>query len=253
MLVADMIAQTNDDHTAEGGNNMFERKASIVAATRSHRTRTMAELIDAARPPENLLQSSKGRVWIAEATNRSCNLLQLFLALEVKTWQGNAPSIRSQLDCALAGSLCGSFRSLDHDAGEQAVECSELFQAVVGGIVTLFEKAVGRLTLLLEVDQLSLSADKRRALVLCASELLLTAIRCGFHSRSSGTITVALKATSRSHSKLTVCIADSLIELTEENKSIAIVGGLAGILDGDIILRRSPTGNRFVEIIFPHL
>jgi hypothetical protein len=252
MLMTDLAKQMVGDHAVEHGSEMFERKSFSTANGRARRIRTLAELIDSARPPENLIRSPKSRLWLAEATNRSCNLLQLFLALEVNTWQENTPSLRSQLDCALATSLCASFRSLDHCTGYQAVECSDVFRGVVGGIVTLFERTVGTLDLHMKVDRLALASDKRRALVLCASELLLTAIRCGFRSPAAGTISIMLKATSGSQATLTVCITGSHVELNEENKSLAIVGGLAGMLDGEVILRRSQSG-MYVEIAFPHL
>jgi two-component sensor histidine kinase len=211
----------------------------------------LAILFDAAGPASCGGPDVLRPLWAEEAMHRSANLLQLALALERLTWNGIESEMTGRLEYALAEGLAASYRSLDIGRQDELLSCNETLRAVVANLVALFGPTVGEISLKTDLMRLSLPAYKRRALVLVASELVINALKHAFPDRQSGRIAVALGRVDAATVRLAVEDDGRGFALLRPGTGLAIVGGLAGLLEADLVYRRSALGGTAAEFQLP--
>lgn len=170
-------------------------------------------------------------LWSDDAVHRARNLAQL--AAAVAHFGARARDPAQDASVADADALAAAYAEL---AGEAAapnmVPCADLLTRVACGLVLLFgsgERAIG---LRCAIDALMLPSERRRTLVLIASELIINALKYAFPERG-GTIAVSLTVAAGS-AELT--IEDDGAGLTPS----AIPGTGSRILDEMAMLLRAP-------------
>ncbi|MEN3973397.1 sensor histidine kinase [Sphingomicrobium sp. XHP0235] len=130
-------------------------------------------------------------LWQADAVHRARNMAQLAMSLADV---GCHPS-RAWLDSEEADeirSLSTLFAELSRIEGRSAdVECGDILSAIAVGLTRSFGKARG-IRCELRVGSVKLPPEKRRALVLIASELVINALKYAFPKGRGGRIEVVL-------------------------------------------------------------
>ncbi len=177
---------------------------------------SLIELFSAKLPPTaptgKLLADVDQAMWEAEFTHRTKNLAQLFTSLGQVAARlpdlGNPDEVARQ-----AAALSVAYAELGQD-GESAAgfPCARLLRQVVLGLVALFEPNPGAIAVTFASDELSLSHDRCRALVLVASELIVNALKYAFPAGGGGTIGVSL------------IVAGNWVELVVEDNGVGLSG-----------------------------
>ena len=70
--------------------------------------------------------------------------------------------------------------------------CAPDLKNIANGLVAIFSHSIGSVMLALDLQPLMLQREKRRALLLAASELVMNALRHAFAGRPSGNIRITL-------------------------------------------------------------
>jgi two-component sensor histidine kinase len=154
-----------------------------------------------------------------------------------------------------AHSLLHAYQRLDsHDDGE-IPSCDGQLRDIAGGLVEVFGHTVGRIVLSLEVEPLRLATERRRAVLLAVSELVINALQHAFTNRESGTIRVALHHDGKRDMAM-LSVADDGIGPGEATQSsglgCTIVRELADVLAGTVAWHRSVSlGGTEVTLTFP--
>ncbi|HVJ51722.1 MAG TPA: hypothetical protein VM689_04635 [Aliidongia sp.] len=228
-----------------------EPAISAPAGPSASRGTMLGILFDAASPIARGGLPALRPLWAEEAMNRAANLLRLVLLLEYRRWAGGQSPTDLALECAHAMALAGFYGSLDVDHGDNVVPCTALLRGLMERLVKLFGPTVGRVTLSVELDRLMLPADKRRALALMSSELIIHALLDGFRGRDQAVIAATLEC--GSDGQIRFRIEDDGEPPASSNRpgsSHAMIGTLAGVLDAEIVYRRSPMGGMTAEFLF---
>jgi hypothetical protein len=188
-------------------------------------------------------------LWAEEAMHRAFSLARLAQYRggrgEVAGWASVAASLMS----AIASDLAIRFRELETGGERDMRPCSGVLRDVVTGLGALFG-GPANITLRTKIEDISLPAYKRRALVLAAAELVSNALLHAFRGCRTGRIEVDLTATGPGTACLRV--ADNGIGFTDlpPNLDCGVASGLAGLLEADLAYERSP-GWTIAEIAFP--
>jgi two-component sensor histidine kinase len=215
------------------------------------RSAMLALLFEAASPTSCGGREVLRPLWAEEAMHRAANLLHFVLLLEQQTWSGPESRMTVQLEYALAKGLAASFRALDIVHEDAMLPCTDVLRAVVSFVVSLFGPTVGEVALRSDLIRLTLPAYKRRALVLAANELVSNALKHAFRGRARGQISVTLGRVGTDSMCLVVEDNGPGMALERPSASAAIVGGLAGLLEADLVYRRSALGGTAAEFQFP--
>lgn len=184
-------------------------------------------------------------LWTADALHRANNLAQMSSSLEstrVRRRHGLP-------DCgagARARALSRAYAELGaYSRGVREVPCASLLEVIVTKLVELFagERPVRALA---SLDEVALPADKRRALILIASELVINALKYAFPPGEGGTITVTLI---RLPDRIELCVADDGVGLgsfATAGHGNGLMARLGGLLDANICHLSSETGLKVV-------
>jgi hypothetical protein len=213
--------------------------------------RVLGILLDAARPAECGGRAVLRPLWAEETMHRAYSLLQLAARMEPLVTATGVGRVALALDCAIAEDLATLFRSLTIVSDQQQLPCATVLRDVTRNLVALFGAGARHVAITTEVERLSLPAYKRRALVLAASELTVNALRHAFPGQCDGRIGIALKLVGATHARLSV--ADNGIGFVADCLAArrGIVGGLADLLEADLVYRRPASGGTIAEIAFP--
>jgi hypothetical protein len=211
----------------------------------------LTQLLQATRPRPSRYSEDYRQLWTREAIYRARILLDLFLLIETENWLKEGPTIRSCLDQARASTLLDLYQSLEVPETSKLVPCTPILRGITEGIVELFSRAVGDLKVDHDLISLSLNSIKRRALVLVVSELTLDFISEAFGRRGNGTIYVRLEKHHANAARLTVDSNGSLLRQQRLEDSLPIVAQLVNVIEGEIIIKKSPFGGHRFEVDFP--
>ena len=128
-------------------------------------------------------------LWRADALHRARNLAQLAASLAnvasnpSREWFGDGATREIE-------SLSSLFARLAQDDGDPCeVDCSAMLADVVDGLAGIFGQA-RHIVCEVNVEPISLSQEKRRALVLIASELIINTLKYAFPSGQGGRISL---------------------------------------------------------------
>jgi hypothetical protein len=151
-------------------------------------------LLDAAHPFRSGGRDVLHPLWAQEAMQRAYGILHLAVQLQQKIGACAEDDITARSEQRRANDLAVLFRTLHIEQDEEVLRCSDVLRGIVRNLVALFGSGAGRIVIRTDIEQLSLPAYKRRALVLAASELVINALRDGFAGKVGGRIDVTLWA-----------------------------------------------------------
>lgn len=185
-------------------------------------------------------------LWAEEGMHRAYTMLRL-LDSRARAQPGAAPNHEH----ALARSLTRGYRSLTGMPQHATAPCSPVLRELARNLVSLFGDKNG-VALRTDIDRISLPAGKRRALVLCASELLLNALQHAFPASSRhARIDLSLRQLDPSRARLRVIDNGIGFPPRSPKPKPGIATGLADLLDAGLRYRRTPDGMTIAEITFP--
>jgi hypothetical protein len=185
-------------------------------------------------------------LWAEEAMHRAYGFMRL-LGTRIRHRQSNRDAAGP--GDAIASDLAVQFRELETGGERAVVPCSAILTNVVCGLVALFG-CPANVAIRTKIEEVSLPAYKRRALVLAASELVDNALLHAFQGRESGLIGVRL--TARGPGTACLHVADNGIGFTDSppNLDCGVASGLAGLLEADLAYDRIASWT-IAEIRFP--
>jgi two-component sensor histidine kinase len=193
-------------------------------------------------------------VWADEAMHRATNLRHLATNLDRLLESGRIASSNRSRTLQRANALVSAYQSLDRAGAAGPRSCAQDLSDIAGGLVEIFGYTVGSLVLSLDLQPLRLAGERRRALLLAASELVVNALRHAFAGRQAGTIRIALHHDQASQEGV-LTVADDGVgpdELADgAGHGCSIVRKLADVLDGDAVWRRSSMGGTETILSFP--
>jgi two-component sensor histidine kinase len=190
-------------------------------------------------------------LWAEEATHRAYSMLILAAQLRRTPGVGLEADVTSRLDRGIANDLAGLFRTLDFTKDEEELPCSSVLRGVIRNLVALSGSGARRIVIRTDIASLLLPAYRRRALVLAASELVVNALRHGFTGKRDGQIEVTLRAVGTAHACLTVVDDGVGFGKCRPRGQHGIAGGLADLLEADLVYRQVGSTGTNAEIVFP--
>jgi len=192
-------------------------------------------------------------LWAGEAIHRAFGFARLVQARARGGEPSGQPAVVAGLVDAIARDLAAQFRELETGGERDMRLCSGVLRDVVTGLRALFGGSPN-ITIKTKIEDVSLPAYKRRALVLAAAELVNNALLHAFRGRRAGRIEVDLTITGAPDGTRTAClrVADNGIGFTESppNLDRGVASGLACLLEADLAYDRS-SGWTIAEIAFP--
>jgi two-component sensor histidine kinase len=229
----------------------FAQMATGAALVSVPRQALLGILLDATLPFTCRGSTALRPLWANEAMLRAYDLITLVTALERQLPCHAQDALALGLERAVAVELAGAFRSLDISDDAEEATCSELLRTVLRDLVELFGPVPGELHLLTAIEQLSLPAFKRRALVLLACDLLVGALRHGRARQAGGRIGVTLHRGEDGRAGLDI-IGDGLnLPGHGEARPDETLCDLAALLEGELVHHVAADGRLFAKVAFP--
>jgi signal transduction histidine kinase len=226
----------------------FVALASLSAQFANRAGDDLSILLTAAQPRDDGFPLLRP-LWAREALHRALCILELFAAL--RCGETATPS-KTDRHC-LALRLASVLTSLETVELTRIVPCSGALREVAHDLVALFEPAIGRVMLDIDVATVSLAAYRRRALVLLVHNLIANALLHAFEGREIGCISLRLERMNREQARLVV--GDDGIGFVNghSNPATSVAGSLSDLLEAEIEYS-SPAGRGTqAAILFPLL
>jgi hypothetical protein len=189
-------------------------------------------------------------LWAEERMHRAYSMLRLCQTVGCTNPDGDDDRLNCDIQFALARGLAARYRSLVEVAEYEKVPCSAILRGVVTNLVELFG-SVREVQLRTDIEPLSLPAYQRRALVLAASELVINAVLHAFKGRRQGRIRVVLRILGYQHARLTVADDGIGYDMDPVVVECGVAGGLAGVLQADLLYGPFSRTGTVSEITFP--
>ena len=187
----------------------------------------------------------RAAIFAAEAAHRAKNLAQLSRAI-----------IRLRLSTGLqeiaAAEALAQVYSEIGDASDCAVAVSskDLLIQVVSSLVLLFGRGDRNVAIHIRAWELLLPPDRRRLLVLIASELVINALRHAFPVGRAGLINVFLRV-DEGHACLTIADNGIGYDGAQRGQGGELLDSLTAMLTGTLKRSTSPTGGLQASVSFP--
>ena len=184
-------------------------------------------------------------VFSAEAAHRAKNLAQLARSVIHLRLAHGSKEIEAAVALAQAYSEIGN-------AGDcvVAVSCKNLLVQVVSSLVSLFGRGDRMVALHAMADELLVAPDRRRLLVLIASELVINSLKHAFRGRRTGLIDVCLHV---DEGQAHLMISDDGVGYNgaEHGQGGKLLHSLTAMLNGTLCRSSSPTGGLQASVSFP--
>ena len=181
----------------------------------------------------------------AEAAHRAKNLAQLSHAVIRLCLATGSDEIEAAAALAQAYSEIGD---VDDCAG--AVSSKNILTQVVSSLVLLFGRGDRNVAIHIRAMELLLPADRRRLLVLIASELVINALRHAFPVGRTGLINVFLRI-DQGHACLTIADNGIGCDGARHGQGAELLDSLTAMLTGTLKRSTSPTGGLQACVSFP--
>jgi two-component sensor histidine kinase len=190
-------------------------------------------------------------LWTEEGMHRAYATLRL-LGRRAERERGRTKTeFTAGVECALARSLASAYRSLAMADEDAVVPCSMLLRDVVRNLGALLGGGNGVIVRTV-VERLSLPPYKRRALVLCASELMINALTHAFpDGAQDGRIVVSLRLLDDRRACLRVADNGAGFGSRRPDPAVSVAGGLAGLVEADLTYHRTADCTTVAEVVFP--
>jgi hypothetical protein len=188
-------------------------------------------------------------LWAEEAMHRAYSMMRLLQTAQLRG-NGGAPPLQDR-HCRIAARLSLNLRTLQADAMLVRTPCARILTQTVHDLVLLFGRGPGKIDIMSEIDRLTLSAYRRRALVLLANELVVNALTHAFSVGAAGLIHVGLRIIRPGLVELHV--ADDGVGLSEATlpSATSVAGGLASLLGGELRYCSTNFWSTRAEVWFP--
>jgi hypothetical protein len=188
-------------------------------------------------------------LWAEEAMHRAYGFVRLVDAGDIRRASMRVSPTIAGPQGVTAGDLAAQFRGLEVGGERDARPCAAVLRDVVTGLGALFGHPAG-VILQCEIEEISLPAYKRRALVLAATELAGNSLLHAFQGLETGLIEVSL--TGRTAVSASLRVADNGNGFTgmPPNLDRGVASSLAGLLEADLTYDRK-AGWTIAEIVFP--
>jgi two-component system, sensor histidine kinase PdtaS len=194
-------------------------------------------------------------VWVEEAMHRAANLQHLAANLERLLDSDRIDASNRPRTIRRANALASAYQSLDTVDASFPCSCAQGLKDITSGLVEIFGHTVGSLVLSLELQELPLAGQARRALLLAGSELVVNALCHAFVGRHTGVIQIAIDHDPVRRNGSLIVADDGVGPSGVTNGSglgRTIVRELADVLDGEVVWRQSPVlGGTEVILNFP--
>lgn len=186
-------------------------------------------------------------LWAADAQHRTNNFAQMFVSLNHMAPRLGIDRVGIEADAAV---LAKVYAEIGADGpGDALLPCATNLRDVVERLSSLFAKDPEPFALRLQIDDLGLLKDKRRALILIASELVINTLKYAFVSGQPGELSVSLTA----HGDVgELTVQDDGVGLTgaeEAGSGSTILAQLCALLGGSMT-RTSPGRGLRVRVAF---
>jgi hypothetical protein len=191
-----------------------------------------------------------GSIWTAEANHRALSLTHLILLLHAAHPRSRQESISDIEECELAKKLTETYHSLEYHGNNEIVSCKDVIHSVVHGLLSVF-RGVGKVEKLsIHVGALFLRMEKRRALALLISVLVIDMLREASKRATTGRLTISC---SRIWNEGMDFRVESSCPLSSSFASPghAVVCTLSGILEAEISYSEPRNGGTFVKLLIP--
>jgi hypothetical protein len=189
-------------------------------------------------------------LWADEARHRVLNLFSLTLMLERQV-SSEAEPVDHRQELAVATRLAALYRSLEEAREEENVACSETLHDLVAGLIGLFGPAVGKVSLRTRLIPLAMTAYRRRALILTASALVIQALVQPSIVAAWREVEITLVLEGSRNMRFSIEIEGTGIDPQRSGSGHEVVICLAGLLEAEIVYRRSMRGGISAELNFP--
>jgi anti-sigma regulatory factor (Ser/Thr protein kinase) len=190
-------------------------------------------------------------LWANEAMQRAYSMVRLVAGLDYRLPAGVRYRLGAEAEYGLAAELAALFRSLDLSDSEEVLPCAAAVRTTVRNLIQLFGPVVGQVHARDWIEPIEMPAQKRRAMVLATSELVVNALLHGFGGRRSGCIAVTLCRTEPSQARLSVADDGWGRPQNRANRCDGIASDLAALLETEVAYRRTDEGGTLVELNFP--
>jgi hypothetical protein len=210
----------------------------------------LSQLLRATCSPVEASRSPLRPIWAFENFARTRVMIRLLSALDRLRKNGDPHMLSLDMERDAADRLSAGLSLVRDLSTSTPVPCSSLLRHVVRDLVELFGPSVGEVLIATQVEPVSLSAVKRRALLLATCNLLLQALADGFAGRRSGTLLVSLHRVSGIAMRLTVADDGSAATRDWSGECVEAVDDLAAILEGRLFHQRDGRGGVITELTF---
>jgi two-component sensor histidine kinase len=190
-------------------------------------------------------------LWAEEGMHRAYAMLRLLERRSASDHSRSAARLTEQCDCVLARSLASGYRSLSAGAQGDIVPCSPVLRDVARDLTALFGGTHG-VVVQTEIERINLPSYKRRALVLCASELLINALTHAFDaSCSHARLEVSLMQVGTGRACLRVADNGLGFRAGSPKPWLSVAGGLAELLEANLCYPQTGQCETIAEVTFP--
>jgi signal transduction histidine kinase len=182
--------------------------------------------------------AARRTLFAEEALHRAYSLMRLVDRRNHHREPAGHGSGTAGRDSAIAYDLAANFRCLQEGKERQIQPCWPVLRNVIDHLGALFGTNAN-IAVSTSIEDVSLPAYKRRALVLVAAELMTNALLHAFAGRVSGRIEIGL--TSLGPALAYLRVADDGIGFAHgpPNLTCGVAAGLAGLLEADLVYDRS--------------
>jgi hypothetical protein len=210
----------------------------------------LSQLLRATCTPVEDSRSPLRPIWAFENFARTRVMIRLLSALDRLRKNGDPHMLSLDMERDAADRLSAGLSLVRDLSTATSVPCSSLLRHVVRDLVELFGPTVGEVLIATQIEPLSLSGIKRRALLLATCNLLLQALAGGFIGRRSGTLLVSLHRIGRAAMRLTVADDGSASTRDWSAESVEAVDDLVAILEGRLFHQCDGRGGVVTELTF---
>ena len=214
-----------------------------------YRREILAILLDSAESLPTSLSPSQG-VWMAEENHRALAMLQLLLLLNRSIHECHGREKFYVQEYENAKRLVRIYRSLDACYESNLVPCEAVIHGIVNGLVTVFNVTNGSVDLKVNNRSLNLRANKRRALALLISKLVVDMLKDGAKRLIAGRLILSFARVERRQMFIRIETSCPILE-SFSSPGYDIVCALSGVLASEILCGEGKTGGTYVELLIP--
>jgi hypothetical protein len=214
-----------------------------------YRREILAILLESTESLPTSLNLSQG-VWVAEANHRSLAMLQLLLLLNrpIHEYHGRKKFYVKEYENAKR--LVRVYRLLDACCESNFVPCEAVIRGIINGLVTVFNVTNGIVDLKVYCRQLNLKANKRRALALLISKLVIDMLKDGAKRLIAGRLILSFARVERRKMFVRIETSCPILE-SFSSPGYDIVCALSGVLASEILCGEGKIGGTYVELLIP--